>query len=667
MYKTIIEKLTSKFPFGGFRGLFLLSFITINSHAQTFENQFAKPLGNVLREIGARFDVNLKFDVDTAGKVVTFADFRIRPYSVEESLSNVLSLFDYKAVKQDDKTYKIKAYEYPRRTPADGKKMLAYLDTLYPDSATWNARKACLKKEVREKLQIDSVLKKRVQSKPILSKVRKFDGYSVQNIALETLPGLYVCGSVYTPAGKGKHAVILCPNGHWADGRYNSDEQHRFATLARMGAICVSYDLFGWGESELQVTGAAHRTSVAQVIQIMNGISLLDYMLTRPDVDPTKIGANGGSGGGSQVVLLTTLDNRFTAACPTVSLASHFDGGCPCESGMPVSLACGGTNNAELMATFAPRPLCVISDGKDWTASVPELEYPYLRRIYGFYGAEDKISNVHLPAEGHDFGINKRNAVYNFFIDAFGLDARMLDESKVTVEPKDALFSFGIKGGKMPSNAIRDFRTVEKFFNKIPDQKVSSDIEAEKKAQAWTDSLKLNDPGKEARVKSVILAHLKAVRNWHNEHPASTVPPGINPMTGKPLSDLDRQIIADSSMPKSVHENLMAGLRRDLTEEQVEKVLDFYTVGKVAFTMKGYHAIVPDLTPEEEATISGYLKEAREMAVDYKSMKQISAIFEIYKTKSEQYLNSNGRNWKALFKAYVDAVKAKKEAAKKAE
>jgi hypothetical protein len=219
MYKTIIEKLTSKFPFGGFRGLFLLSFITINSHAQTFENQFAKPLGNVLREIGARFDVNLKFDVDTAGKVVTFADFRIRPYSVEESLSNVLSLFDYKAVKQDDKTYKIKAYEYPRRTPADGKKMLAYLDTLYPDSATWNARKACLKKEVREKLQIDSVLKKRVQSKPILSKVRKFDGYSVQNIALETLPGLYVCGSVYTPAGKGKHAVILCPNGHWADGR----------------------------------------------------------------------------------------------------------------------------------------------------------------------------------------------------------------------------------------------------------------------------------------------------------------------------------------------------------------------------------------------------------------------------------------------------------------
>jgi exonuclease V gamma subunit len=80
--------------------------------------------------------------------------------------------------------------------------------------------------------------------------------------------------------------------------------------------------------------------------------------------------------------------------------------------------------------------------------------------------------------------------------------------------------------------------------------------------------------------------------------------------------------------------------------------------------MKGYYAIVPDLTSEEAAVILGYLKEAREMAVDYKSMKQISAIFEIYKTKSEQYLNSKGRNWRALFKAYVDSVKAKKEAEK---
>lgn len=75
---------------------------------------------------------------------------------------------------------------------------------------------------------------------------------------------------------------------------------------------------------------------------------------------------------------------------------------------------------------------------------------------------------------------------------------------------------------------------------------------------------------------------------------------------------------------------------------------------------QSYHAIVPDLTAEEEKTILGFLKQAREEAVDYKNMTQISAIFEIYKTKSEQHLNSNGRDWKKLYKAYTDAAKAKK-------
>lgn len=190
---------------------------------------------------------------------------------------------------------------------------------------------------------------------------------------------------------------------------------------------------------------------------------------------------------------------------------------------------------------------------------------------------------------------------------------------------------------------------------------VEADLsEQEKKAAEWVRSLNLDDPEKEKQVTAVVATHLITIRNWHNEHPASTVPEGINPVTGNRLTELDRQIIADSAMPKSVHEALMSGLRADLNEEQVEAILDKYTVGKVAFTMKGYHAIVPDLTAEEEAVILGFLKEAREMAVDYKSMKEISGIFEIYKTKSEQYLNGNGRNWKVLYKTYVNFLKEQK-------
>ena len=186
-----------------------------------------------------------------------------------------------------------------------------------------------------------------------------------------------------------------------------------------------------------------------------------------------------------------------------------------------------------------------------------------------------------------------------------------------------------------------------------------------KKVADWVGALNLNDAAKVERVTKVIATHLDAVRDWHNDHPFTLVPEGINPANGRPLNELDRQFITDSSLPKTVHEQLMSGLKKDLTEEQVEIILDKYTVGKAAFTMQGYKAIVPDLKPEEEAYLLARLKEAREMAVDYKSMKLISMVFEIYKTKCEQFLNENGRSWKTLYKAYTDQIKAKKaEAAK---
>jgi len=186
------------------------------------------------------------------------------------------------------------------------------------------------------------------------------------------------------------------------------------------------------------------------------------------------------------------------------------------------------------------------------------------------------------------------------------------------------------------------------------------DAEIDKKAVEWVASLSLNDAAKEARVKNALIMHLTTVRNWHNEHPTATVPEGINPVTGIKLSELDRSIIADSAMPTTVHLNLMEGLRKDLTTAQVDAILDKYTIGKVAFTMAGYKSIVTDLTADEEAKILEFLKQAREQAIDYKNMKQISAIFEIYKTKSEQFLNSNGRNWRALYSTYTKKIKEEK-------
>ena len=431
-------------------------------NAQTFETRYERSVSDLMQDVGKRFGVKFKFDsnVDTVGKRLPYADFRVRPYSLEMTLDNICKYYDWNWWKQNGNTYKIKLYEYPRRHEAEGMMMLDWLSTLYNNKEEWEARRDTLRKEVRQRLELDAFLDSCVGVKVDrsgdncqlsivncqLSKVRKHDGYTTQNICIELTPGQHLFGTIYAYNGKKLKAntqkpLIICPDGHWPY-RYRKDEQQRLGTLARMGAVCVDFDLYGWGESEKEVGAEAHHTSRAHVYQAACGYVLLDYMLRhRKDIDPKRVGVMGGSGGGTHTVLLSLLDERVTASAPVVHLASHFDGGCPCESGKPVQLAAGGTCEPELAAVMAPKPMLIVSDGGDWTSSVPTLEFPYLQRIYGFYGASEKIRNVHLPNERHDFKENKRQAVYDFFIDVFGLDRTMLDESKVTIEAEDTLKS----------------------------------------------------------------------------------------------------------------------------------------------------------------------------------------------------------------------------------
>ena len=395
-----------------------------------------------MEDVSRQFGVRFKYNVDTTGLRLPYADFRIRPYAIDETLDNICRYFDFNWWDQGKGVYKIKPYEYPRRHTDEGARMLDYLSGHYADRTAFEARRDSVRREVRRLLQIDTYRDSLVHGRPILGKVRHYDGYTVQNICIETLPGEHVFGSIYTPATKGRHPLIICPDGHFGGGRYRADEQLRLGTLARMGAICVDFDLYGWGQSEGEYGKDSHQTDRAHVIQALNAEVLLDYMwLHRTDVDKTRVGVNGGSGGGTHTVLLTVLDNRFTAAAPTVNLASHFDGGCPCESGKPVQRAGGGICNPELLAFFAPHPVQVVSDDGDWTASVPTIEYPYLQRIWDFYGARDKVENVHLAGERHDYGPNKRKANYDFFARVFALDRTKWDESKVTVVAPEVLQS----------------------------------------------------------------------------------------------------------------------------------------------------------------------------------------------------------------------------------
>lgn len=449
--------------------IILLSVNFKYSFSQTSDNQFAMPLSDVVEEIKSRYDISLR-DPDNLieGKTLTYALWRFRP-DIEETLQNIFLPLDLTFQKEGDKKYKIKKYQYYRLTLEEGKEKLEYLSGFYHDQESWEQRKKELKQCIIDALEINN-LPPKPDSEPIITNRRKMDGYTVENIALETLPGLYVCTSVYKPAKlKHKAPIILCPNGHFGGGRYRPDQQKRCAALAKMGAISVSYDLFAWGESLLQFKPEDHHRSLAMTIQALNSIRILDYLTSLPEANPELVAITGGSGGGSQTMLISAIDERIKVSVPVVMLSCIHSGGCPCESGIPVHLCGKGTNNVEIAALFAPKPQLIVSDGGDWTANVPNVEYPFIQNIYSYYNQENMVKNVHFPDEGHDYSHSKRFPMYQFMAASFDLDIKRIqnkkgniDESFIEVEKEKALYCFGDNGELLPVNAIKSFNDLEK-------------------------------------------------------------------------------------------------------------------------------------------------------------------------------------------------------------
>lgn len=439
---------------------------------QTSDDSYKKSLKQVLTEVQSRFGVKIKYaDTMVANKWVTYADWRYRT-TADVTLDNILAPLDMKVNKEGKKQYKLKYYEYYRWQVEEGRQKLEALAALYHDVSSWEKRKNELRQCMLQALRL-SPLPAKPSSKPILVNKRVMNGYTIENIAIETLPGLYVSGSIYRPSkSKGKIPVVLCPDGHWDKCRYRPDCQYRCAELARLGCMAVSYDLFAWGESLLQFKAEDHRKSLAETVQVLNSIRILDYMLSLKDADTSRVAISGGSGGGTLTILVTALDDRIKLSAPVVSLSCYMYGGCPCESGMPAQLCAGGTDNPEIAAMAAPRPMLVVSDGKDWTDHVPLIEFPYLQRMYGFYNKTELVNNVHIPTEGHDFGINKRTPLYEFIAKHFSLNINSIkdatgkiDEGNITIEKEPAMYVFGEKGENLPANAMKEFDVLQKLFD----------------------------------------------------------------------------------------------------------------------------------------------------------------------------------------------------------
>jgi len=368
--------------------------------------------------------------------------------------------------------------------PEQGKAILDAALVQFPDRAHWDAYAQHVRTRIQEGAGL-SPWPKRTPLNAVIRRRRTHDGYSVENVTFESVPGYFVTGNLYRPlTARPPYAAVLSTHGHYRaiktledydnHARFWPGLQARCASLARMGAVVLAIDMFGYGDSMQLVGQDAHRHPFALTLQTWNAMRAVDFLTSLEGVDPKRIAVSGESGGGTQSFLLTALDPRIALSAPVVMVSSYFFGGCACESGLPVHRSGNHfANNAMIAALAAPRPLLVVSDGKDWTPHVPRIEFPFLRRIYGYYGATSSVANVHLADEGHDYGPSKRAALYRFVAEQFSLDLRAvqtadgaIDESRITPEKPAQLRVFGADF-PIPAHALHDVAAIEKSLRKL--------------------------------------------------------------------------------------------------------------------------------------------------------------------------------------------------------
>ena len=326
--------------------------------------------------------------------------------------------------------------------------MLAHDQEAYRTPEAWAGRT----KHIREDFLAGACklwpLPARPPVKVIRHSRREHAGYSVENIALETMPGFFCTGNLYRPLNLEKPGpAVLCPHGHFipaeagtAGGRFREDQQRRCAHLARMGATVFSYSMVGWQDAQQ----TDHHDPLVLTLQTWNSLRAVDFVLALPDVDPQRLAVTGASGGGTQALLLALIEPRISVCAPVVIVGLNASG-CLCEGGVWTY-----TTYPEVAAMLAPRPQLLISDGEDWTRDFPAKGFPFVQHIYGLHGAKDAVQSVHLANEGHDFGINKRQAVYKFLAQHLRLPLLAEEVGTIPLETPGQMETFNTEHPRPP-------------------------------------------------------------------------------------------------------------------------------------------------------------------------------------------------------------------------
>lgn len=330
-----------------------------------------------------------------------------------------------------------------------------------PDNLeSWEERSELLKRRVLIANGLFPMPEKTPLNAVVHGKVER-PGFTVEKVYFESVPGFHVTGLLFRPANREpgvRYPAVLSPHGHggrlqdhgakgilqqikigaekFADsGRF--PKVARCANLARLGCVTLLFDMIGYADNQQLSNEVGHRlkkrrpqmegndswgffSPTAEMrlqsifgLQTWNAIRAIDFLESLPDVDPDRIGVTGGSGGGTQSIMVCAIDDRPVVAFPNGMVSSSMQGGCTCEN---ASLLRIGTGNVELAALFAPKPQGMTA-ADDWTKEmlVPGKGFPELQKLYSLYGKPENVFCADLTRFRHNYNVVTREAMYEWF------------------------------------------------------------------------------------------------------------------------------------------------------------------------------------------------------------------------------------------------------------
>ena len=340
-----------------------------------------------------------------------------------------------------------------------------FVPATYSTREAWEAKRAQIKKQVLFAAGLWPLPEKPPLNARIWNRVER-DGYTIEKVWFQSLPGFYVGGSLFRPIDPQPHSHpgIISPHGHSDLGRLSESEaasyQARGLSFARIGCTAFMWDMIDYNDSARHLSGAyqdktygivhrepwKHATDERMLwnlnslgFQLWNCIRALDFIEQLPEVDAARLACTGESGGGTQTYNLYAVDDRLAAAAPVCMVSAYMQGGCSCENAPLLRI---DTNNVEIGAAIAPKPLLLVSSAQDWTQRTPEVEYPAIRKIYELYDAGERVEEVQVDAP-HGYNKAMREAVYRWLARCFDLPiAQDYCEEEYETEPHENLLAF---------------------------------------------------------------------------------------------------------------------------------------------------------------------------------------------------------------------------------